>query len=364
MKAPVRIYNKMSKKVILALSGGIDSAVSAFLLKESGFEVTCIFMKNWDEDIHCNSRKEVEDAEKICSYLDVNFKVVNFSYEYWNLVFQNFLEEYKQGRTPNPDILCNQEIKFNTFLNYAKKIGGDFIATGHYARTKKTVNKNTILLRGKDKKKDQSYFLHTLSEKQLKQSIFPVGNLLKINVRKIGLENKLFNYNKKDSTGICFIGAKNFKKFMSKYLPNNPGRIEDEQGNCLGEHEGIQFYTIGQRKGLGIGGKKRYSGKPWFIAKKDYETNKLIVVQDIKNDLLYSKNIRIEKIHWRCKSIDNKSIECYAKIRYQQEDQKCKLKIENDSGIVSFQKKQFGVAQGQSVVFYKKEICLGGGIIS
>ena len=361
----------MSKKIIIGLSGGVDSSVALLLLKQKSYDVTAVFMKNWEEDDidsnSCNAEADIKDAEDVCKTLDVPLKKINFSSEYWDNVFVQFLEEYQLGRTPNPDILCNKEIKFKAFVNYAKQLGGDYIATGHYVRKRILDSGKFQLLKGLDSNKDQSYFLYMLNQRQLKNSFFPLGTLNKSTVRSIAKKYKLKTYNKKDSTGICFIGKRKFKKFLTRYLPALPGEIHDEKGTVLGKHDGVIYYTIGQRKGLGIGGIQNKYEQPWFVAKKDIQNNRLIVVQGTKHYMLLRNQLQAKNLHWILNRAPAHKFYCKAKIRYRQCDQDCEVilnKTNEKNARVNFKLPQRGITEGQSVVFYDNEVCLGGGIIS
>lgn len=346
------------KNVIVGLSGGVDSSVAAYLLKCAGHHVTAIFMKNWQEDEgFCPAEADYQDAQMAAKHLGIELRLVNFADEYWQNVFADFLSELKAGRTPNPDVLCNKEIKFKAFLNYAKQQGADYIATGHYARTD-----HQHLIKGKDPKKDQSYFLYLLNQKQLQQSLFPLGDMTKEAVRTLATEIGLHNHIKKDSTGICFIGERRFRTFLEDYLPAQTGAIETEQGEVIGEHSGVFFYTIGQRQGLQIGGLRGKSEAPWYVAKKDVSRNVLTVVQG-EHPLLYQKKITITKLHF-INEPPALNTPLKAKTRYRQEDQHCMLiSLEKDKAEVWFQSPQRAITPGQSLVFYKDDICLGGGII-
>jgi len=356
----------LNKHVIVGMSGGVDSAVAALLLKQEGYNVECVFMKNWedDEDLQCTAEEDYADALQVCDRLNLPLRTVNFTQEYWDKVFKYFIDEYKIGRTPNPDVLCNKEIKFKAFLNYALKLGADFIATGHYALNFDTGN-GRALKKGKDGKKDQSYFLYLLNQKALEKSLFPLGHLEKSDVRTLAVENGLHNAGKKDSTGVCFIGEqKYFKDFLKKYIPPKPGQIVTQKGIPCGKHDGLMYYTLGQRKGLGLGGGFGTQQEPWFVAGKNMEENTLIVVQGHNHPALYNTSLTAGQIHWisgeRPSGINN----IKAKIRYGQKDQSCHIKnLNNDLFKVDFLHPQFGVTPGQSIVFYEKNECLGGGII-
>lgn len=356
----------MAKDVIVGMSGGVDSAVAAFLLKEDGYNVQCVFMKNWEDDddeFYCSSEEDYSDALQVCDLLKLPLHSVNFSKEYRENVFSYFLSEYSAGRTPNPDVLCNKEIKFKFFLEYALKLGADKIATGHYAKLK---NENGVfhLLKGIDDSKDQSYFLHLLGQKELSKTIFPLGDITKTEVRKIAEQNNFPNSNKKDSTGICFIGEREFKAFLQQYLPARPGDIVTSDGNIVGEHDGLMYYTLGQRKGIGVGGGHGKTEEPWYVIKKDLENNILIIGQGHNHPALYNKNLIAGQLHWIADAPSNYPFQCSAKIRYRQKDQFCVIKkVENGLATISFKNDQFAPTPGQSVVFYDNDECLGGGII-
>ncbi|MCT8976600.1 tRNA 2-thiouridine(34) synthase MnmA [Clostridium sp. CX1] len=351
-------------KVVVGMSGGVDSSVSALLLKEQGYDVIGIFMKNWDEkndEEYCTAVEDYEDVRMVCDHIGIPYYTVNFVKEYWDRVFTYFLEEYKRGRTPNPDVLCNKEIKFKAFLEYAEKLGADYIATGHYAQIGFEDGKYQ-LLRGRDENKDQTYFLCQLGQYQLSKTIFPVGNIPKDKVREIALGAGLTTAKKKDSTGICFIGERNFTEFLSNYLPAKPGPIKTLTGEVKGTHNGLMYYTLGQRKGLGIGGEG--TGEPWFVAEKDLKNNILYVVQGESSPELYSYGLEANKLNWVSGEGIKGSLKCTAKFRYRQPDQGVTLTVIDDERIlVGFDEPQKAVTPGQEVVFYQENVCLGGGTI-
>ncbi len=350
-------------KIAIGLSGGVDSSVSAYLLKQQGFEVIGIFMKNWEEDDtdeYCSAAQDRLDAENVADKLGIPFHTINFASEYWNQVFEHFLAEFKAGRTPNPDILCNKEIKFKAFLNYAQTLGCEKIATGHYAR----IHGKYSLLKGVDPNKDQSYFLYTLQQAQLSCALFPVGDLLKPEVRKIAAEQGFENASKKDSTGICFIGERKFKTFLEKYLPAQPGNIMTDTGKIIGEHTGLMYYTIGQRQGIGIGGTQQSSGEPWYVAQKNLATNELIVVQGQDHPLLFRPSLQAAQLSWTSGFAPKDDAKLSAKIRYRQMDQACQIHFQGSDLLeVVFGIPQRAITAGQSIVFYSGEECLGGGVI-
>ncbi|PQQ27928.1 tRNA 2-thiouridine(34) synthase MnmA [Photorhabdus hindustanensis] len=355
------------KKVIVGMSGGVDSSVSAYLLQQQGYQVAGLFMKNWEEDDdeeYCSAAADLADAQSVCDKLGIELHTVNFAAEYWDNVFEHFLSEYRAGRTPNPDILCNKEIKFKAFLEFAAEdLGADYIATGHYVR-RKDINGKSQLLRGLDNNKDQSYFLYTLSHQQIAQSLFPVGELEKPEVRRIAEEIGLATAKKKDSTGICFIGERKFRDFLGRYLPAKPGPIMTVDGETVGEHQGLMYHTLGQRKGLGIGGTKEGSEEPWYVIDKDVQNNILIVAQGHEHPRLMSTGLIAQQLHWVDRETLTEKIHCVVKTRYRQQDIPCTVTPINEDKIeVRFANPIAAVTPGQSAVFYQGEVCLGGGVI-
>lgn len=354
----------MAKRVVLGMSGGVDSSVACALLKEQGYDVIGLFMQNWeeiDDNGVCTAVSDYEDVKRVCNKLNVPYYTVNFAKEYWDRVFKYFLEEYEKGRTPNPDVLCNREIKFGPFLEHAKGLGADYIATGHYAKVEHKDGK-TYLKKAIDQNKDQTYFLNQLSQKQLEMVMFPLGDMVKSEVRAIADKYGLSTADKKDSTGICFIGERNFRAFLKNYIPCKRGDIVDKDGNKVGEHEGVMYYTLGQRRGLNIGGTKDGNGDRWFVIDKDIKANKLIVSQG-EGEELFSKGLITYKVNWIPEEPKEKVFDCYAKFRYRQPDQKVRVTIESDKVKVDFYEKQRAVTPGQFVVFYTETDCLGGGVI-
>ena len=351
-------------RVIVGMSGGVDSSVTALILQQQGYQVEGLFMKNWDEDDgteYCTAKDDLADAQRVADRLGIKLHTANFAAEYWDNVFEHFLAEYKAGRTPNPDILCNREIKFKVFIEYAEMLGGELIATGHYVR-RQDRDGRTYLLKGLDLNKDQSYFLHAVGEAEFARSLFPLGDIEKPQVRRIAEEHGLATAKKKDSTGICFIGERRFKDFLQQYLPAQPGTIETPEGQVIGEHAGLMYYTIGQRQGLGIGGVAGASEAPWFVAQKDLERNVLIAVQG-EHPLLYHNGLEASQIHWINGEATAPVFRCMAKTRYRQADQACAVTVEGDRLRIDFDEPQRAITPGQSVVLYDGDVCLGGAVI-
>lgn len=349
-------------RVVVGMSGGVDSSVAALLLKQQGYDVIGIFMKNWDdtdENGVCTATEDYEDVVRVCHQIGIPYYAVNFEKQYWEKVFTYFLDEYKAGRTPNPDVMCNKEIKFKAFLEHAMALGADYLATGHYARVAYRDGEYE-LLRGLDANKDQTYFLNQLGQTQLSKVLFPIGELQKAQVREIAKEAGLATAGKKDSTGICFIGERNFKQFLSNYLPAQPGSMQTLDGEVKGTHDGLMYYTIGQRHGLGIGG----SGEPWFVVGKNVKENILYVAQGFDNELLYSDEIIATGVNWVSDRRPSGQVSCTAKFRYRQPDVPVTVEmIDETTARVSFSQRVRAVTPGQAVVFYDGERCLGGGTI-
>jgi len=354
------------QRVIVGLSGGVDSSVAALLLQRQGYAVEGLFMKNWEEDDsdgHCTAAEDLGDAHAVCERLGIPLHTVNFSAEYWDRVFTHFLEEYAAGRTPNPDVLCNREIKFRAFLDHALGLGAEFIATGHYARLRRTAQ-GTELLRARDGAKDQSYFLYAVDQAALARTLFPLGDLEKGEVRRIAAEAGLVTHAKRDSTGICFIGERNFRQFLARYLPAQPGEMRTPEGELLGRHNGLMYYTLGQRQGLGLGGVPGHPEAPWYVVGKALDDNVLLVAQGHDHPRLYSPALIADELHWIAGRPPALPLACSAKVRYRSPDHPCRLESpENGRCRVVFERPEWAVTPGQSVVFYQDEVCLGGGII-
>ena len=348
-------------RVVVGMSGGVDSSVAALRLKEQGYDVIGIFMKNWDDTDQngvCTATEDYNDVIEVCNQIGIPYYAVNFEKQYWDKVFTYFLDEYKAGRTPNPDVMCNKEIKFKAFLEHAMSLGADYLATGHYARVEYRDGEYKML-RGIDENKDQTYFLNQLGQEQLSKVLFPLGDIEKPKVREMAKQANLATATKKDSTGICFIGERNFKEFLSGYLPAQPGVMQTLDGEVKGKHDGLMYYTIGQRHGLGIGG----SGEPWFAVGKDLEKNILYVDQGFHNELLYSESIIATNVSWVSHQ-PVKDLSCTAKFRYRQEDNEVMVTmIDATTAKVTFKKPIRAITPGQAVVFYDGEVCLGGGTI-
>lgn len=356
------------------MSGGVDSSVTALLLLEQGHQVTGLFMKNWEEDDgteYCTAMQDLADAQQVCDKLGITLKTVNFAAEYWDEVFEVFLSEFKAGRTPNPDILCNKHVKFKAFLNYAiDDLGADYIATGHYARVATFPSQGYgnegeyFLLKGLDPNKEQSYFLYTLGQKALSRTLFPIGHLHKPAIRALAKKAGFDNHRKKDSTGICFIGERKFREFLQRYLPTQPGDMRSPEGKVIGKHHGLMYYTLGQRQGLGIGGVKDAPDEPWYVLDKDLDNNVLIVGQGHYHPLMLHNTLEAGQLDWCSNKPLTAPLRCAAKTRYRQPDQACYLEpLQNGRCKATFNQPQRAITPGQSVVFYDGAVCLGGGII-
>jgi tRNA-specific 2-thiouridylase len=357
----------VSVRVVVGMSGGVDSAVAAYLLKQQGYDVLGVFMKNWDDDDHtehCTARRDFLDVLSVADVLDIEVEAVNFSAEYKDRVFSYFLAEYQAGRTPNPDVLCNAEIKFRAFLDDAISRGAEFIATGHYVGKGVDSADRATLLRAADANKDQSYFLYRLSQAQLKPALFPLALLPKPEVRKIAAQIGLPNAQKKDSTGICFIGERNFREFLERYLPRDPGEMKTPEGRVVGQHQGLMYYTLGQRQGLGIGGQRDGKPEPWFVAAKEMATNTLVVVQGHDHPRLQQSTLAAGQLNWISGIAPDLDKPYTAKTRYRQTDAPCRItRLDDDALDLAFDRPQWAITPGQSVVLYDGEVCLGGGII-
>ena len=355
-------------RVVVGMSGGVDSSVTALLLKEQGYDVVGVFMKNWDdtdENGVCTATEDYKDVAKVANQIGVPYYSVNFEKEYWDRVFEYFLAEYRLGRTPNPDVMCNKEIKFKAFLDYAMQLGADYVATGHYAQVKRDEDGTVHMLRGVDNNKDQTYFLSQLSQEQLAKTMFPLGHMEKSEVREIAKKAKLATAQKKDSTGVCFIGEKNFKEFLGKYLPAQPGKMVTLDGQVKGDHAGLMYYTIGQRQGLGIGGGQGDNSEPWFVVGKELETNTLLVGQGFHHEHLYATSLEASEVHFTVYTPMPKEFKCTAKFRYRQQDTGVTVILNDDQtkATVIFDEAVRAITPGQAVVFYNGDECLGGGLI-
>ncbi|MDT2833237.1 tRNA 2-thiouridine(34) synthase MnmA [Vagococcus carniphilus] len=355
-------------RVVVGMSGGVDSSVTALLLKEQGYDVVGVFMKNWDDTDDmgvCTATEDYKDVAKVANQIGVPYYSVNFEKEYWDRVFEYFLAEYRLGRTPNPDVMCNKEIKFKAFLDYAMQLGADYVATGHYARVTHDEDGTVHMLRGVDNNKDQTYFLSQLSQEQLAKTMFPLGHMEKSEVREIAEKANLATAKKKDSTGVCFIGEKNFKEFLGKYLPAQPGKMVTLDGQVKGDHAGLMYYTIGQRQGLGIGGGQGESSEPWFVVGKELATNTLLVGQGFHHEHLYATSLEASDIHFTTNEKKETEFTCTAKFRYRQQDTEVKVILNDDQtkATVIFSEPVRAITPGQAVVFYQGDECLGGGLI-
>jgi tRNA-specific 2-thiouridylase len=354
------------QRVVIGLSGGVDSAVAAALLKDTGYDVHALFMRNWDEDEdgYCTAAADLQDARRVCDDLGIPLHTVNFARDYRDRVFEHFLDELRAGRTPNPDVACNREIKFGVCFEHARRLGAAWFATGHYARTV-VVDGRARLLRAADVGKDQTYFLHTVPGEMLARTLFPIGGLRKTDVRRIALERALPVHAKRDSTGICFIGERPFAEFLARYLPAQPGAIETTEGRVIGEHRGLMYYTLGQRQGLAVGGVTGAAEAPWYVAAKDLGRNVLVVTQRHDDPRLMSREFATEAAHWIDGSPPGTTFACTVKTRYRQPDQACVVTVLQDGGCrVQTDQCQRAVTPGQSAVFYEGEVCLGGGVIA
>ena len=359
-------YQPIHGRIIVGLSGGVDSAVAAMLLQRKGYDVHGLFMKNWEEDDdaeYCAAEEDLAAAQKVADHLEIPLDTINFSSEYWDRVFAHFLDELKAGRTPNPDILCNKEIKFQAFLDYALSKGAEKIATGHYACSQR-FPASIELRRAADTDKDQTYFLHQVPADALMKTLFPLCRYEKSQVRQMAEDAGLDNYDRKDSTGICFIGERRFNEFIAKYIPNEPGAIKSVEGEIVGEHRGLMFHTVGQRKGLGIGGLKDSSDEPWFVVEKQLDSNTLLVAQGHNHPAIFAKGLNAVDCHWITRQPTEKQFSCTARTRHRQKDEPCKVQVnEDDTCKVMFDQPMRAIAPGQYVVFYDDEVCLGGGVI-
>lgn len=360
--------NKSDIRVVVGMSGGVDSSATALKLKREGYDVVGIFMKNWDdtdENGVCTATEDYKDVQAVANQIGIPYYSVNFEKEYWNKVFEYFLDEYKKGRTPNPDVICNKEIKFKAFLDYAMDLGADYVATGHYARVERDDDGTVHMLRGVDSNKDQTYFLNQLSQDQLQRVMFPLGEMEKLDVRQLAEEAGLKTADKKDSTGICFIGEHDFKEFLMNYLPAQPGEMQTLDGDVVNTHDGLMYYTIGQRQGLGIGGSKEYGNEPWFVIGKDLERNVLLVGQGFHHEHLYATHLEASDFSFTVKAPAEAEFRCTAKFRYRTDDVPVTIKMNDDrtEAIVEFDESQRAITPGQAIVLYDGEECLGGGTI-
>lgn len=360
--------NKSDIRVVVGMSGGVDSSATALKLKREGYDVVGIFMKNWDdtdENGVCTATEDYKDVQAVANQIGIPYYSVNFEKEYWNKVFEYFLDEYKKGRTPNPDVICNKEIKFKAFLDYAMDLGADYVATGHYARVERDDDGTVHMLRGVDSNKDQTYFLNQLSQDQLQRVMFPLGEMEKPDVRQLAEEAGLKTADKKDSTGICFIGERDFKEFLMNYLPAQPGEMQTLDGDVVNTHDGLMYYTIGQRQGLGIGGSKEYGNEPWFVIGKDLERNVLLVGQGFHHEHLYATHLEANDFSFTVKAPAEAEFRCTAKFRYRTDDVPVTIKMNDDrtEAIVEFDEPQRAITPGQAIVLYDGEECLGGGTI-
>jgi len=357
----------LRKRVVVGLSGGVDSAVAAWALKRRGFEVVGLFMKNWeddDTDEYCTSREDLVDAAAVADVLGIELEAVNFAKEYRERVFAHFLREYEAGRTPNPDVLCNSEIKFRAFLDHALRMGADHIATGHYARARRADGGGMELLVAADASKDQSYFLHRLTQEQLAPTLFPLGDMIKRDVRALAKKEGIPTYAKKDSTGICFIGERPFRDFLARYLPRTPGPVQTPEGVTIGKHDGLAYYTLGQRHGLGIGGTREGTDAPWFVAAKDLARNTLIAVQGHDHPLLYRRDVAVIDMHWIANTPPAATAQLTAKTRYRMPAAPCVLESTPAGWRAVFAAPQWAPTPGQYLVLYDGDVCLGGGVIA
>jgi len=357
--------NQSKQRVIIGLSGGVDSSVAAWLLLQQGYSVEGLFMSNWDEDdSYCTAAQDFQDARQVCAELEIPLHRVNFATAYKDRVFSHFLAEYAAGRTPNPDVLCNREIKFDLFFHHARRLGADWIATGHYARLDHS-KRTPRLLTSRDRQKDQTYFLHAAPTAALARTLFPLGDLIKAEVRQMATDAGFANHAKKDSTGICFIGERDFTEFLSRYLPTKPGKICTPEGDELGFHQGIMYYTLGQRQGLGIGGQVQGNGRPWYVADKQVDSNTLIVVQGDDHPLLYHDVVITEPVTWLAGKAPSNPLHCQAKLRYRGQATNCQIDIHPEGYLNAiFDQPQWAVTPGQSLVLYDGEECLGGAVIT